>query len=253
VRCCHDNRHNLSSFRAFLCRIAAAYRHIDWVTPSKALLQRRLLARASPGVCDARGIARRCIVLKEDQMDTTDTVIAVFADHAAAEAAVKQLAASGFEMKHLSVVGKGYQTEEKVVGFYSAGDRIKFWGTRGAFWGGFWGLFLGGLFMTIPVVGHVVVLGYLATVAVSAIETAVVVGGLSALGAALYSIGVPKDSVIQYENAVKADGFLVMAHGTADEMARAKAILGTANPSRLDVHAGLKATAPVDNLVHAEA
>jgi hypothetical protein len=186
-------------------------------------------------------------------MDTTDTVIAVFADHAAAEAAVKQLAASGFEMKHLSVVGKGYQTEEKVVGFYSAGDRIKFWGTRGAFWGGFWGLFLGGLFMTIPVVGHVVVLGYLATVAVSAIETAVVVGGLSALGAALYSIGVPKDSVIQYENAVKADGFLVMAHGTADEMARAKAILGTANPSRLDVHAGMKATAPVDNLVHAEA
>jgi hypothetical protein len=52
---------------------------------------------------------------------------------------------------------------------------------------------------------------------------------------------------------VKADGFLVMAHGTADEMARAKAILGTTNPSRLDVHAGLKAAAPADNLVHAEA
>jgi hypothetical protein len=186
-------------------------------------------------------------------MDTTDTVIAVFADHPAAEAAIKKLAASGFEMKHLSVVGKGYETEEKVVGFYSAGDRIKFWGTRGAFWGGFWGLFLGGLFMTVPVVGHIVVLGYLATVAVSAIETAVMVGGLSALGAALYSVGVPKDSVIQYENAVKADSFLVMAHGTADEMARAKAILGTTNPSRLEVHSGVKAAASADHLVHAEA
>ena len=127
-------------------------------------------------------------------------------------------------MKQLSIVGKGYQSEEKVVGFYTTGDRIKFWGKRGAFWGGFWGLFLGGLFMTIPVLGHVVVLGYLATVAASAIETAVMVGGLSALGAALYSIGVPKDSVIQYEAAVKADGFLVMAHGTAEEVARAKAI-----------------------------
>lgn len=69
------------------------------------------------------------------------------------------------------------------------------------------------------------------------------VGGLSALGAALYSAGVPKDSVIQYETALKADSFLVMAHGTAEEVARAKTILGAANPSSLEVHAGTKALA----------
>ena len=184
-------------------------------------------------------------------METADAVIAVFPDHHAAETAVKKLTAAGFEMKNLSVVGKGYHTEEKVVGFYNIGDRIKFWGTRGAFWGGLWGLFLGGLFMTIPLVGHVIVLGYLAAMAISAVESAVVVGGLSALGAALYGIGVPKDSVIQYETALKADSFLVMAHGAAAEMARAKAILGTANPSRLDVHAGVKALEPADQLVHA--
>ena len=166
-------------------------------------------------------------------MENTDTVIAVFADHNAAETAVKKLTAAGFEMKNLSVVGKGYHTDEKVVGFYNMGDRVKFWGTRGAFWGGLWGLFFGGLFLTIPVVGHVVVLGYLAAMAFSGIENAVVVGGLSALGAALYSIGIPKDSVIQYETALKADHFLVMAHGATEEMARAKAILGTANPSGL--------------------
>ena len=154
-------------------------------------------------------------------------------------------------MKNLSVVGKGYHSEEKVVGFYSAGDRIRFWGGRGAFWGGLWGLFFGGLFMAIPVVGHVIVLGYLAAVAVSAVESAVLVGGLSALGAALYSIGVPKDSVISYEVAVKADGFLVMAHGTAAEMARAKAILGTANPSRLDLHQSMKTAEPAEALVPA--
>ncbi len=177
-------------------------------------------------------------------MISTDTVIAVFEDHQAAEAAVKKLNAAGIDMKNLSVVGKGYHSEEKVVGFYNTGDRIKFWGKRGAFWGGLWGLFFGGLFMTIPVVGHVVVLGYLATAAVSAVETAIVVGGLSALGAALYGIGIPKDTVIQYEAAVKADSFLVMAHGSGEEMLRAKAILGTANPSRLDVHAGVKFAEP---------
>lgn len=184
-------------------------------------------------------------------METANTVIAVFSDHQAAETAVKKLTASGFEMKNLSVVGKGYHTDEKVVGFYNTGDRVKFWGTRGAFWGGLWGMFFGGLFLAVPVVGHVVVLGYLAAIAISAIETAVMVGGLSALGAALYSIGIPKDSVIEYETALQADSFLVMAHGTAEEMARARAILGTVNPSRLDVHSGAKAAVSVGDLVHA--
>jgi hypothetical protein len=184
-------------------------------------------------------------------MDKTDNVIAVFASHEAAEAAVKNLVAGGFEMKHLSVVGKGYHTEEKVVGFYNLGDRVKFWGARGAFWGGLWGLFFGGLFMTVPVIGHIVVLGYLAAVAVSAAESAVLVGGLSAIGAALYGIGIPKDSVLEYEAAIKADGFLVLARGSAEEIARAKAILGTAEPSRITVHKHAETAGPPDHRVDA--
>jgi hypothetical protein len=165
----------------------------------------------------------------------TETVIGVFPDHRTAESAVKGLAAAGFEIKNLSLVGKGYETDEKVVGFYSAADRVKFWGSRGAFWGGFWGLFFGGIFMTIPLVGHVIVLGYLAAVAMSTVEGAVVVGGLSALGAALYGIGIPKQSIIEYETDMKADRFLVMAHGSESEVARAKGILGTQKPTRIDV------------------
>ena len=170
-------------------------------------------------------------------MDQHETAIAVFPDHQAAENAVKSLTEAGFDMKNLSVVGKGYHSEEKVVGFYNMGDRVKFWGSRGAFWGGFWGLFFGGLFLTIPVVGHVVVLGYLATVVAAGLENAVVVGGLSALGAALYGMGIPKDSVLQYETDLKADSFLVMARGPAAEVERAKKLLAASNPSRLDVHA----------------
>ena len=44
-------------------------------------------------------------------METIDTVVAAFADHAAAETAVKKLTAAGFEMKNLSIVGKGYHTD----------------------------------------------------------------------------------------------------------------------------------------------
>jgi hypothetical protein len=182
-------------------------------------------------------------------MDKLETAIAVFPNHDAAEGAVKTLTAAGFAMKNLSVVGKGYHSEEKVIGFYTAGDRIKFWGSRGAFWGGFWGLFFGGLFLLSPVTGPVVVLGFLATIIASAIENAVVVGGVAALAAALYSIGVPKDSVLQYESAIKADSFLVMARGAAEEIARAKTILRATNPSQLDVHRDGDAVAPAASSV----
>ena len=129
-------------------------------------------------------------------MTDTNAVIASYANHTAAEDAVKEVQKSGFDMKKLSIVGKDYHTDEHVVGYYNTGDRMKYWGKIGAFWGGFWGLLFGGLFMTIPLVGHVVVLGYLATVMLAGIENAIVVGGLSALGAALYSLGIPKDSVL---------------------------------------------------------
>lgn len=100
-------------------------------------------------------------------------------------------------MKNLSIVGKGYRTDEKVVGFYTKGDRVKFWGKQGALWGALWGLLLGGVFIAIPVVGHVIVLGYLAAAALSAAEGAVIVGGASALAAALNGLGIKKDSVVQ--------------------------------------------------------
>jgi uncharacterized membrane protein len=171
-------------------------------------------------------------------MTEVNSTVAVFKNHGAAETAIKKLAQAGFDINKLSVIGKGYHSDEKVVGFYNVGDRIKFWGRNGVYWGGLWGLFLGGMFVSVPVVGQVVVLGYLATVAVAAIESAIVVGGVSALSAALYSIGIPKDSVLEYEAAIKADEFLVVAHGTEEEAIRAKAILATVDGDRIEIHSG---------------
>ncbi len=42
---------------------------------------------------------------------------------------------------------------------------------------------------------------------VAALEGALVLGGLSAIGAGLYGMGIPKDSVVQYEVALKTDKF----------------------------------------------
>ena len=173
-------------------------------------------------------------------MTTNNAIVAVFTDHSAAENAVRKLAKGGLDIAHFSIVGKSYHSEEKVVGFYNADDRIMFWGKNGAMWGGLWGLFFGGIMMTVPVIGSVVVLGHLAAMVFAAIEGAAVVGGLSAVGAAIFSIGIPEDSVIQYEEALKADGFLIVAHGPVDEMTRAKTILEAMHPASLDLHQDVK-------------
>ena len=158
-------------------------------------------------------------------MPKENVAVAIFNTHEEAENAVKELQKSGFDMKKLSIVGKGYHTEEQVVGFYHTGDRMKHWGKLGAFWGGLWGILFGAGFFLIPGVGPIIAAGPLVASIVGGLEGAVAFGGLSALGAGLYSMGIPKDSVINYESSVKSDKFLLVVHGSGDETARAKDIL----------------------------
>jgi hypothetical protein len=150
----------------------------------------------------------------------------VFDTHSSAEEAIRSLGQSGFDMKHLSLIGKGYHSEEKPMGFYTVGDRVKSWGAKGAFWGGIWGLLLAPAVFMLPGLGVVAMAGPFAAALVGALEGAVVVGGLSALGAALTQIGVPKDQVIKYEAALKVDKYLLVVHGDAAEQARAQSVLG---------------------------
>jgi hypothetical protein len=72
---------------------------------------------------------------------------------------------------------------------------------------------------------------------IGALEGAVLIGGLSALGAGLYSIGIPKDSVVKYETAIKSDKFLVLAHGTPEEVAKARDIMRSTSPDEVTMHA----------------
>ncbi len=169
-------------------------------------------------------------------MSEKNSAVGIYKTHTEAEAAVKELQKSGFDMKKLSVVGKDYHTEENVVGFYNAGDRMKYWGKLGAFWGALWAILFGSAFFVIPGFGQLVVLGPLAMMIVNALEGAVVTGGLTALGAGLYSIGIPKDSIVKYETALKSDKFLVIAHGSAGDVAKAKSILESTSKEDLAVH-----------------
>lgn len=153
-------------------------------------------------------------------MQKTDIAVAVYDSHEKAEAAVRELARAGFDMKSISSVGKDYHAEDQVVGYFNAGDRAKFFGKLGAFWGGLAGILFGSALMFVPIVGHIVVLG----------------GGLSALVGALTAIGVPKDSVLRYETELKADRFLVIVHAGAGDIRRAHELLASSGSSDVQVH-----------------
>jgi len=169
-------------------------------------------------------------------MYTESSVVAVYQTHTEADRAVKDLQRDGVDMRKLSIVGKGYHTDEQVVGYYNTGDRMKYWGKAGAFWGGFWGLLFGSALFMIPGLGPILAAGPVVAWIVGALEGAVVVGGLSALGAGLYSIGIPKDSIVKYETALKTDQFLLIGHGTAAEVAKVKDIIESTHPLYCTLH-----------------
>ena len=163
-------------------------------------------------------------------------IVAIYSTHMEAENAVKELAQSGVDMKTLSIVGRDYHTEEHAVGYYTAGDRMKAWGSTGAFWGGLWGFMFGGFFF-IPGLGALLVAGPLVAWLAGALEGALVLGGMSVLGAAFLSVGIPEDSIVKYEVELNAGRFLLLDHGSREDVSRSKSILAQTNPLELKEHA----------------
>jgi len=82
-------------------------------------------------------------------------------------------------MKSLSIAGRGVHTDEHVVGYYTAGDRMKHWGKIGAFWVDY-GAALWSAFFAIPGIGPVLVAGPLVSWIIAGLE-----GRLLSAGSAL--------------------------------------------------------------------
>lgn len=193
-------------------------------------------SEAAPGSTTTSTKASRGDKRTTPSLTQTNAVVAIYDSHDQAEDAVKSLQKAGFNMKQLSIVGRDYHSEEHVVGYYTTGDRMKYWGAMGAFWGGLWGFLFGAAFFFIPGIGPIVVAGPLVTWIVAGLEGAAVVGGLSALGAALYGIGIPKNSILKYETALRAGKFVLVAHGAPDEVTRAKEIIETTDAVGSTLH-----------------
>ena len=98
-------------------------------------------------------------------------------------------------------------------------------------------MLFGSAFFLIPGIGPLLAAGPLVGWIIGALEGAIVVGGVSALGAGLYSIGIPKDSIIEYETQIKAGKFVVIAHGSPGEVAKSKSAIAMTQHAGMTEHA----------------
>ena len=70
----------------------------------------------------------------------------------------------------VSSVTKEYPGHEFLVGYYNSGDRVRYWGSFGAYWGGLWGLLFGSGLFLVPGIGTAAVGGSLVAYIVGSLE-----------------------------------------------------------------------------------
>jgi hypothetical protein len=169
--------------------------------------------------------------------DDDRAVIAVFGDLDGAQDAVERLAAAGFPVDRISIIGKDLQSRIRVNGLVTTGDIAGPSAATGAWVGGMFGLLAGVALLFVPGAGPLIVLGPLAAAAVGAAEGALIGGGVGAVLGHFVS----KKHIPKYEGLVQAGSYLVVVQGGEDEVARAQQILsesGSTDVQRHDAYRG---------------
>jgi hypothetical protein len=158
-------------------------------------------------------------------MHVKDPVLYVFQTRAEVSKAIRSLEKTGFDLRKLSLIGKGYHTSKEPIGFYIVGERIKSWGANGEFWSGIWTMLHAPAVFLLPGLGVIAMAGPVTAAVIAALEGVVTDGGVSALGAALCAFGAPHREVAKYETAVKEDKYVLVIHGDAADTRNARSVL----------------------------
>lgn len=171
-----------------------------------------------------------------NQTATEESIVAIYDTHEGAELAVRSLQKAGLDLKRISIIGKDMQYKEKVVGVYSADDRVVIAGANGALWGSLWGVLFGAAFLVLPVSGPFLIMGPLVGMILSATAGATVGGLGGVLAGVLANAGIPDESVVAYHLELTAGRYLVMVQGPADVVQHAKSVLADSGARQVTHH-----------------
>ncbi len=142
---------------------------------------------------------------------STETVLTDSKPPEEVEACARELQCCGHALKQLDFVGRDDLMDEPVAGCckpVSRGNmacRVKCWGTQGAFWGGTWGWLFGSTFFKDEGGCLLMEAGPLGCWIVGAMEGSILLGGLSVLGACLFSLGISNEPNVLREPPLKQE------------------------------------------------
>jgi hypothetical protein len=169
-------------------------------------------------------------------MHELNSIVAVYDTPADAVQGANDLHQAGFDMAKLSIAAREHPGPDHIIGCCNSGAQVKYWGKMGALWGKLAGYWAGAAFFELPTVGPVLLAGPLVSGVVAGMEGASASGGAGLLGGGLRRLGIPRDCIIRYESMLSSDRLLVIAHGTAEELMRAKDVLHQTHPAELNIH-----------------
>ncbi|NJR64989.1 MAG: DUF1269 domain-containing protein [Leptolyngbyaceae cyanobacterium CRU_2_3] len=167
--------------------------------------------------------------------------VGTFTTHQAAEAALRELRDSGFQMDRVSVVGRDLDRHSEVAGA-DASDRlsdasqraahnteadegVKTGAVAGGTLGGLTGLLVGLGALAIPGIGPIMLGGAAATALATAVSGGVIGAAAGGLIGGLVGLGIPEDRARAYSDRVSRGEYLVMLDGSDEEIRRAELIL----------------------------
>ena len=169
-------------------------------------------------------------------MSKEQSVVGIYGHLDQAEEAVRKLGEGGFPIDHVSIIAQDLGSEKKVHGFVTSCDVAKSAATTGAWVGGIFGLLVGAAFVWVPGVGPLIVAGSLTSALLGGLEGAAAGAAFTGVLGWLSALGISKEHILKYEESVKAGKYLVIAHGGANDVIKARQILSGTGPAELTVH-----------------
>lgn len=160
--------------------------------------------------------------------------VAIYITHDQADEAFSRLQGAGFGMDLLSFVGRDYWKD--MVGSRNTGDRFLYHGNLGPFWERLWSLLQGwGVFWFFDN-GPALVAGPLVRSIIATQEQGGADRAATGFEAGLSGIGIPRESLIQYEKALMNNQILVFVQGTLTEINHAHIVLNETKAINHTVH-----------------
>lgn len=153
-----------------------------------------------------------------ETMFKKNTCVLLYSNHKNLERDINVLQTQSFDMNAVSIIGKVQQHKTLVTGLYTMGGQIRYQGNQARFWNDLRAILNGAGFFSVPDFGALIAAGPIVHLLTKEYGDMEVGNGLSVFGLALFSMGIPINSIRHYEKSVNSEKFLLIIHGLHNDI-----------------------------------